>query len=136
MSIDKHVVAIALGQTVVWSGLFYTFPALLLRWEHSIGWSKSSLTGAISIALLLSAVAAPLAGRFIDAGKGPITMTASVLLGGLALFIVASAEQLGSSIFAGASSALPLPDVYTSLVLRWLPAHAGNKHATALLISR
>lgn len=94
MSIDKHVVAIALGQTVVWSGLFYTFPALLLRWEHSIGWSKSSLTGAISIALLLSAVAAPLAGRFIDAGKGPITMTASVLLGGLALFIVAYAEQL------------------------------------------
>ncbi|OED35516.1 hypothetical protein AB833_30335 [Chromatiales bacterium (ex Bugula neritina AB1)] len=76
---------LALGQVVVWAGLFYVFPAMLLRWEQSFGWSKASLTAAITIALLLSAITSPLVGRLIDRGLGPHVMTASAVIGGLAL---------------------------------------------------
>ena len=94
MRVDKHVTSIALGQIVVWAGLFYTFPALLLQWEQTTGWSKSSLTGAISVAVFLSAITSPLVGRLIDAGKGPITMTFSAVLGGVALLALSWIDAL------------------------------------------
>src|SRR3546814_18551317 len=28
---------LAIAQTIVWAGLFYSFPALILRWETAIG---------------------------------------------------------------------------------------------------
>ena len=91
---DRAVILIALGQIVVWAGLFYIFPALLLKWEQSTGWSKSSLAGAISVAVFASALLAPLVGRLIDAGKGPQTMAASAFIGGICLYFLSHITTL------------------------------------------
>ena len=61
---------LALGETLVWAGLFYSFPALLPHWERDLGWSKTTLSGAFTLALVASAAAAPFAGRLVDRGRG------------------------------------------------------------------
>ena len=81
----------AVGQGLVWAGMFYSFPALLPHWERGLGWSKASLSGAFTLALLLSALAAPAAGRLIDRGHGPHLLGASALLGALLLLALSQA---------------------------------------------
>ncbi|MFB3058330.1 MAG: MFS transporter, partial [Gammaproteobacteria bacterium] len=83
-----------MGQTLVWAGLYYLFPALLLRWEQSLGWSKADLTAAITLAIFVSALVAPLAGRLIDAGKGALLMAGSSLLGGFCLIALSMVTEL------------------------------------------
>ncbi len=83
----------AAGQILTWAGLYYVFPALLLRWEQDLGWSKSGLTAAITLAVFLSALAAPLAGRLIDRGLGPHWMAGCTLVGSAALFACSFIQQ-------------------------------------------
>src|SRR5690606_29360844 len=76
---------LAVAQTIVWAGLFYSFPALILRWETDFGWAKAELTGAVTLSIALSAVCSPLAGRLIDRGLGPRVLAGGPLAGGLCI---------------------------------------------------
>lgn len=51
-------------------------------------WSRLQLTGAISLALLVSALFSPVFGRFIDSGYGARLLPAGASLGGISLFLV------------------------------------------------
>jgi len=82
---------LAVGETVVWTCLFYVFPALLIRWESAYSWSKLQLTGAITLALFVSALLSPLFGRLIDRGKGPRLLATGALLGSVCLYLVSYA---------------------------------------------
>ena len=88
MVLNRGVLAMAAGQTTAWASLLYVFPALLLRWEQSLGWSKTMLTVAVSLALVMSACFSPLAGRMIDRGRGAALMAGSCCLGGVAVFLL------------------------------------------------
>lgn len=90
---DRSILFLAVAQTLVWAGFYYLFPALLLRWEQSLGWSKIDLTAAITLAIFVSAMMAPVAGRLIDAGRGALMMTVSSVLGGLCLFWLSLASS-------------------------------------------
>lgn len=83
---DRAILLLAIGQCLIWASLFYIFPALLLRWEQELGWSRIELTAGITLAVCLSGIAAPFAGRLIDAGRGPETLAGSTVLGGAAIF--------------------------------------------------
>lgn len=85
---------LAIAETIVWAALYYSFPALLLEWERSLGWSKIELTGALTVALLVSAASAPFAGRFIDKGHGRALLTGSALLGAGLLVLLSQVTQL------------------------------------------
>lgn len=85
---DPAIYLLALGQTLAWATIYYVFPALLLRWEQDLGWSKAELTAAITIAVLVSAAAAPITGRIIDRGNGATLVGVSVLTGGVGLFLL------------------------------------------------
>ncbi len=91
---DRAIVLLALGQTFAWAGIFYTFPALLLRWEQGLGWTKSDLTAAITLAILISGLAAPISGKIIDAGYGAIMMAGSAVLGGIGLILLSNVNTL------------------------------------------
>ncbi|MCR9139337.1 MAG: MFS transporter [Alphaproteobacteria bacterium] len=80
---------LAAGQMIVWAGLFYSFAALLLIWETSLGWSKTELAVGFTIALLVAASASPLTGRIIDAGFGRLLLGGSALFGAFALALLA-----------------------------------------------
>ena len=85
---------LALAETIVWAAMFYSFPALLLEWERDLGWSKTELSGAFTLALALSALLAPVMGRFIDHGKGHLVLTGSALLGAVSLAFLSYASSL------------------------------------------
>jgi MFS family permease len=91
---DRAILLLAVGQTLVWAGLFYAFPALLLRWEQDLGWSKADLTGAITLAILVAAIVSPFTGRIIDQGCGPLLMAGSAMVGGAAMMALGSISAL------------------------------------------
>ncbi|WP_099864176.1 MFS transporter [Pararhizobium haloflavum] len=80
---------IAIAETLVWSGLFYSFPALIVWWERDFGWSKPELTGALTLAIVTSALVSPLTGRLIDRGRGPLVLTVGAAFGGLTMLLLA-----------------------------------------------
>jgi len=85
---------LAIAQTIVWAGLYYGFPALILRWETEFGWTKAELTGAVTLSIGLSALFSPLAGRLIDRGLGPQVLAGGALAGGLCLGLVGLVQSL------------------------------------------
>jgi MFS family permease len=91
---DKPILLLAIAQTLIWACIYYSFPALLLHWEASLGWSRADLTGAITLAIFMSAFCSPLYGRLIDAGKGAQMMTAASVLGGLCLMGLSLVAEL------------------------------------------
>lgn len=93
-SFRRIVWPLAIAEIIVWAALFYSFPALLLEWERDLGWSKTELSGAFTLALGVSALFAPVAGRFIDRGWGRQTLTTSALLGAGALAALSTVTTL------------------------------------------
>ncbi len=79
------MIALAVAETIVWAGLFYTFPVLLLRWESDFGWGRDVIALAFTISLAASALFAPLAGRIIDTGYGAAMLPLAAAAGGLGL---------------------------------------------------
>src|SRR3546814_9317109 len=85
---------LAIAHTIVWAGLFYAFPALILRWETDFGWAKAELTGAVTLSIALSAVFSPLAGRLIDRGFAAHVLGGGALAGGLCIGLVGFVQSL------------------------------------------
>ncbi len=94
MPISRETLYLAVGQLLVWAGIYYVFPALLLQWEASFGWSRADLTAAFMIAMFASAFAAPFNGRLIDAGYGPVMMAASAVIAGLCVAALSQVTTL------------------------------------------
>ena len=92
---NPKIWTLAIAETLVWSGQFYLFPALLLQWNQSFEWSVSLISGAFSISLLASAFFSIFVGRIIDRGKGRILMTLSALIGGLILIFLSQIQTIG-----------------------------------------
>ena len=74
---------LAFTETVSWGVLFYAFAVFLVPMRTELGWSEATLTGAYSVALLISGLAAPLVGRWIDRNGPRALMTAGSILGTL-----------------------------------------------------
>lgn len=94
MSVRAALFCLAIGQTLIWAGTYYLFPALLLRWEEAEGWSKTSLTGGFTAALIVTALFAPVSGRLIDRGYGPIAMGCSAVVAAVAVALLPVADAL------------------------------------------
>lgn len=93
-SFHKVVWPLAIGETIVWAGLYYAFPALLLQWEADPGWSKAELTGAFTLSVLVSALLAPFSGRVIDRALGPHMFAGSAAAGAVLLLMLTQVTQL------------------------------------------
>jgi MFS family permease len=85
---------LAIAQVIMWAAMYYMFPALLLEWERDLGWSKTELSGAFTLALVMSAVLAPGVGRIIDRGFGRRIFTGSAILGSLFLALLSMVTKL------------------------------------------
>ncbi len=70
------VAALAVTETISWGILYYGFAVFLTPMERELGWSRPSVTGAFSLALLISGLAAPLVGRWLDRNGPRLLMTA------------------------------------------------------------
>ena len=88
------IAALAVGETIVWAAFYYTFPALLTRWESAEGWGKTTLTAAFAGTIMLSALLAPFAGRLIDRGRGPALMAGAACTGACLLALLSVTTSL------------------------------------------
>ncbi|MCX7288194.1 MAG: MFS transporter, partial [Rhodobacterales bacterium] len=67
---EAAVWLLALGQTLVYAGSYYAFPALLPDLEAATGWSKTTLALGPTLAFLIMASLTVLTGRLVDRGFG------------------------------------------------------------------
>jgi MFS family permease len=85
---------LAIAQTLLWAGTYYLFPSLLGAWERDLGWSKMELTGALTTALLISAIFAPFVGRQIDKGHSHALFPMSTLMAAGLLALLSTVTEL------------------------------------------
>ncbi len=83
----------AIAETIMWASSYYVFPALLLEWENNFGWSKTSLVSAFTMALIFSALVAPLVGRFIDRGQAKKVFVGCALAAAFLLVLLSRVTQ-------------------------------------------
>lgn len=84
---------LALGQTLIYAGCYYSFPALLPDLEAATGWSKAELALGPTLAFLIMAGLTPFTGRLVDKGLGGEML---VWLPGVAALGVAGLGLVGS----------------------------------------
>src|SRR5437868_751786 len=70
------VLALALTETISWGVLYYGFGVFLGPMQAELGWSRAALTGAFSLALLVSGFAGIPIGRWLDRHGPRALMTA------------------------------------------------------------
>jgi len=68
--------ALSITETVSWGVLYYAFAVFLIPMQRDLGLSTAELTGAFSLALLVSAVAGVVVGRHLDRRSPRALMTA------------------------------------------------------------
>lgn len=72
---------LAITETVSWGILYYAFAIFIVPMGNELGWSSSTLTGAFSLALIVSGLSAPLVGMWLDRHGPRLLMTAGSILG-------------------------------------------------------
>ena len=88
------VAALAVTETVSWGVLYYAFSVFLVPMRAELGWSVAAITGAYSVGLLVSGLAAPLVGRWLDRHGPRGLMTAGSLLGTLMVVLWSQVDHL------------------------------------------
>lgn len=102
---------LAVGQTLIYAGCYYSFPALLPDLVLATGWTKGELALGPTLAFLVMAALTPFTGRLVDRGLGgemlvwlPVLCAIGVaglglvgsLAGWLALWALIGVAQAGS----------------------------------------
>ncbi len=75
------VSTLAVTETISWGILYYAFAVFIVPMGDDLGWSSSTLTGAFSLALIVSGLVAPLVGIWLDRHGPRLLMTAGSILG-------------------------------------------------------
>ena len=78
-------IGLGISMTVSYGTMFYSFAVLAPAIMADFGWSRSLVFGSFSVALLASAVFAPLSGRLLDRFGGRAVLSAGTVLASLAL---------------------------------------------------
>ena len=94
-ALRRVVAVLSTVQIVSWGVLYYAFAALQSSIAADTGWSSVAVTGAFSLALLVSGVVGVWVGRHIDAFGPRVVMTAASLVAIPGLAAVALAPNLG-----------------------------------------
>ena len=84
---------LAIAETIVWAAMYYGFPALLPTWERDLGWSKTELSLAFTLSLVVSAALVPVAGRLIDRGLARAVFAGGTALGAVLLALLSTVTE-------------------------------------------
>ena len=85
---------LAVTELISWGILYYAFTVLMVPMQAEFGWSAGAITGAYSLSMLVSGLAAPMVGRWLD-GHGPRgLMTAGSVFGVLLVLAWSRVETL------------------------------------------
>jgi MFS family permease len=80
-----QLVSVSVTEVISWGILYYAFSVFVAPMQAELGWSQVELTGAYSLALLISGLVALPVGRWLDQRGPRALMTAGSILGSLLL---------------------------------------------------
>ena len=130
---------LAVGQTLGYACLFYIFAALILSIHADLGWDKRLLAAGPMLAIGVTAVLSPLAGRMVDRGQGRILLTAGPLLGAVALTGLAGVTAPWGWLLAwagiGVAQAMSLYDSCFAYLVRRYGAEARPRIIKVTLVA-
>jgi MFS family permease len=92
----RAVIALGVAQCINWGVLYYAFTVLVVPVSRDLDVSSWVVTGAFSLALLVSALLSPVVGSWIDRGHGPAIMRAGGSAATALLLLWASLPGLAS----------------------------------------
>jgi MFS family permease len=133
------VLALGAGQTLAWASSYY-LPAILAdAIARDLGLQRSSIFGAFSAALLVSAMLGPLVGRSIDMRGGRGMLCASNLVFAAGLLLLATAQSglaLGTAwLVTGVAMAMGLYDAAFATLTRLLGSAARSPITGVTLVA-
>jgi len=85
---------LSIGQLISWGLVYYTFPLFVVPMEQELGWSRSSMFGALSAGLLVAGLCSIPVGAWIDRGHGRKLMTGGSLLAAFLLMVWSRVDSL------------------------------------------
>lgn len=114
--------AIAVTQTLGYACFFYIFAALILYWRSALPWGDGVLASGMTLAVVVSAVIAPFAGRAVDLGRAVWLLAGGAAVGAVSLALLAVAAHPAVYLVAwaglGAAQAMCLYEVAFALLIR------------------
>ena len=87
---------LAVGQTLIYAGCYYSFPALLPDLVDATGWTKGELALGPTLAFLVMAALTPFTGRLVDRGLGGEMLIWLPVLSGLGVAGLGLIGSLGA----------------------------------------
>jgi len=81
----RGVWLLALGQTTGYAAVLFAFAGLLVTLERETGWARADMALGPTLGLLVAALVAPFAGRWVDRGWGGAMLGGSAAFGALCL---------------------------------------------------
>jgi MFS family permease len=92
----RLVATLAASETTAYGVLAYAFGVFLLPMQQELGWSRTALTGAYSLAIIVSGVAAIPVGRWLDRHGARALMTTGAGAASLLVFAWAQVSDLAA----------------------------------------
>jgi MFS family permease len=101
---------LAVTETISWGILYYAFAVFLVPMQTELGWSTPEITGAYSLALLVTMILSPPLGHWLDRSGPRVPMTLGSVLGTVLLVAWSRVESLPGFylIWAGIGVAIAL----------------------------
>ena len=125
--------ALSITETVSWGILYYAFAVFLLPMQQELGYTAAQLTGAFSLALLMSAVAGIGVGRYLDR-RSPRALMTTGSIAGVALVLAWSQVQGLLALYLlwagiGVVMAAVLYEPAFVVLAKWFPEAAERRRA-------
>lgn len=128
----RVIVVLSVTQTTSWGVLYYAFATLSSSITADTGWSSVEVTGAFSLALLVSAVAGIWVGRHIDRVGPRRVMTAGSLLAVPGVTAVATAPDVALFYFGWLLTGVAMAGVLYPPAFAALTRWGGDRRVGAL----
>lgn len=126
---------LAFTELISWGILYYAFTALLVPMQDEFGWSAGAITGAYSLSMLVSGLAAPMVGRWLDLHGPRALMTAGSIFGVLLVLAWSQVETLPGFyliwVGIGLASAATLYEPAFTTIAQWF--RQGRSRAMLLV---
>lgn len=131
--------ALCITQTTSWGLLYYSLPVAVDPISQDTGWSHTTITAALSLGLVISAVAGLRVGKILDRQGPRQVMTFGSLMGTLGLVLVAWSPNLPMFFLAWAviglaQSAVLYPPAFV-VITRWYGPQRVGPLTTLTLVA-
>ena len=123
---------IALAQLVSWGSMYYGFSVLVVPMERDLGWSKTTLNGALSAGLLTAGLAALPVGAWLDRHGGRLIMTAGSILGGVLLLAWSAVDSVIAFYVIWIGIGLAMSTTLYEPAFTVVTANLGSRYRTAI----